>query len=69
MAVHLTKSDCKESSAGDETDDDMLWNDSEEDGEVRSEREEDESTAYEDGDSATDWKRYTESDMLCVLSV
>ena len=69
MAVHLIKSDCKESNVGDGTDDVMLWNDSEEDGQVRSEWEEDEGTYCEDGDSATDWKRYIESDMLCVLSV
>jgi hypothetical protein len=34
---------------------DMLWNDTEEDGNIRSECEEDESTAYEDGASDTDW--------------
>jgi len=39
----------------DETDDDMLWNGSEEDGNVRSECEEDEGTDCEDGDSDTDW--------------
>jgi hypothetical protein len=38
----------------DEIDDDMLWNDSEEDGNVRSEREEEKGTACEDGDSDTD---------------
>ena len=32
-------------------------------------REDDESTNCEDGDSDTDWSRYIESDMLCVLSV
>jgi hypothetical protein len=32
---------------------DMLWNDSEEDGDVRSECEEDEGTDCEDGDSGT----------------
>jgi len=37
MAVHLTKSNCKEPKVGDGTDDHMLWNDSEEDGEVRNE--------------------------------
>jgi hypothetical protein len=37
-------------------DDDMLWNDSEEVGDVSSESEEDEeSTDCEDGDSDTDW--------------
>ena len=45
---------CCISSPTDETDD-MLWNGSEEDGNVRSECEEDEGTACEDGDSDTDW--------------
>jgi len=36
MAVHLTKSDCNEPIVGDGTGD-MLWNDSEEEGEVRNE--------------------------------
>jgi len=35
--------------------DDMLWNDSEEDGDVRSERYKDEGTDCEDGGSDTDW--------------
>ena len=39
----------------DGTDDGMLWNDSEVDGYVRSESEEDEGTDCEDGDSDTDW--------------
>jgi hypothetical protein len=51
----------------DEKDDNMLWNGSEEDGNVRSECEEDEDTNYEDGGSDTDWQRYRESDMFCVL--
>jgi hypothetical protein len=34
---------------------DMLWNDSEEDGDVRGECEQDEDTDCEDGDSNTDW--------------
>ena len=34
---------------------DMFWNDSEEDGNVRSECEEDEDTDCEDGDSDPDW--------------
>jgi len=38
----------------DENDDDTLWNGSEEDGNVRSEYEEDESTACEDGENDTD---------------
>jgi len=39
----------------DGTDDDMLWNGSEEDGVVRSECKEDEGTDCEDGDSDTGW--------------
>ena len=39
--------------AVDGTDDDMLWNGSEEDGDVRSECEEDEGSGCEDGDSDT----------------
>jgi hypothetical protein len=38
----------------DETDDDMLWNGSEEDVNVESECEEDEGTDCEDGESDTD---------------
>jgi len=45
---------CSISSAMDGTDDDVLWNDSE-DGDVRNECEEDEGTDCEDGDSDTDW--------------
>jgi hypothetical protein len=45
---------CCISNAVDGTDDDMLWNDSEEDGNVGSECEEDEGTDCEDGDSDTD---------------
>ena len=45
---------CCISTAVDETDDDMWWNGSEEDGDVRSKCEEDESTDCEDGDSDTD---------------
>jgi hypothetical protein len=61
MAVHLTRSDlegfknCCISNAVDEADDDTLRNGSEEDGDVRSECEEDEVTDCEDGDSDTDW--------------
>ena len=55
--------------ATDETDDGMLWNDSEENGNVRSECEGDEGTDCADGDSYTDWYRQIKSDMLCVLSV
>jgi hypothetical protein len=39
----------------DGTDDDMLWNDSEENGDIRSECEEDGGTDCEDGNSDTDW--------------
>jgi hypothetical protein len=46
---------CCISSAVDGTGDDMLWNGSEEDGNVRNEYEEDEGTYCEDGDSDTDW--------------
>ena len=42
-------------SAVDWTDDDMLWNGSEEDRNVRSECKEDEGTDCADGDSDTDW--------------
>ena len=46
---------CSISNTVDGTDDDMLWNDSEEDGDVRSECEEGEGTDCEDGDIGTDW--------------
>jgi hypothetical protein len=46
---------CCISNAMDGTGDDMLWNDGEEDGNVRSKCEEDEGTDCEDGDSDTDW--------------
>ena len=46
---------CCISSAVDGTDDDMLWNDGEKYGNVRSECEEDEGTECEDGDSGTVW--------------
>ena len=51
------------------TDDDTLWNGSEEDGDVRSECEEDEGTHCEDGDSDNDPLRQTEPDMICALSL
>jgi hypothetical protein len=35
MAAHLTRRDCEGSNVVDGTDDDMLWNDSEEVGDVR----------------------------------
>ena len=44
MAAHLTRSKCEGSNAVDGTDGNTLWNDSEEDGNVRSECEEDEGT-------------------------
>ena len=61
MAAHLTRSDCEgfcTSNGMDETDDEMLWNGSEKDG-----------NDCEDGDSDTDWSRYTESDMPGVLTL
>jgi len=45
---------CCISNATDGTDDYMLWNDSKEDGNVRSECKEDESTDCEHGDNDTD---------------
>ena len=48
---------CCVSTAVDGTDDELLWNDSEEDGNVRSECEGDEGTDCEDGHSDSDWKR------------
>ena len=45
---------CFMSTAVDESDVDMLWNDSEEDGNVTSQCLEDEGTDCEDGDSDTD---------------
>ena len=46
---------CSLSNAPDENDDDMLWNGSEQDGNVRSKCEEPEGTDCEDGDGDTDW--------------
>ena len=46
---------CCTSSAVVETDDDTLWNGSEEDGNIRSECEEDKGNDCENGDSDTDW--------------
>ena len=54
MAAHPTRSDCEGSIAVDGTDD-MLWNESEMVGDVRSECEEDEGTDCADVDSDTDW--------------
>jgi hypothetical protein len=58
---------CCISSTVDRTD--MLWNDSEEDGDVRRRYEEDEGSDCEDEDSDTDWYRLVESDSPWVLSV
>ena len=55
MAVHHTWSDCEGSSALNGIGGEMLWNDSEEDGDVRCECEEDEGTDCEDVDSDTHW--------------
>jgi len=41
----------------DGTDDDMLWNGSEQDGNIRSECVEDEDTDCEGGECDTDWQR------------
>jgi hypothetical protein len=46
---------CCVSTTVDKTGDDMLWNDSQKDGNVGSECEEDEGTDCEDADSDTDW--------------
>ena len=46
---------CCISNAVDGNDDDMLWNGSEEEGNVRSECEDDEGTDCEDGGSDTEW--------------
>ena len=51
----------------DGTDDDMLWNGSEDDGKVMSECEEDEGTDCED--TVTLIGKGIQNDMLCVLSV
>jgi len=58
MAEHLTRSDCARSDVVDEANGNMLWNDSEEAGDARSECEEDDGTDCEDeenGESDTDW--------------
>jgi len=54
MAAHLVRSNCEGSNTMDGIDD-TLWNDSEEDGEVRSECMEGEGTDCEDRDSDTVW--------------
>ena len=48
---------CRISNAVDGTEDDTLWNDSEEDVAVRSECEEDEDTDCKHGDRNTEWER------------
>ena len=48
---------CCVSNTVDGTNDDMFWNGSEEDGNIRSGCKEDEDTDCEDGDSDTDWYR------------
>jgi hypothetical protein len=60
---------CCISIAVDGTDVDMLCNDSEEDGNVRSECEEEEGTDCEDGASDTNWQKQIGSAMLCVFTV
>jgi len=60
---------CCISSAVNGTDDYMLWNGITEVRNVPSVCVEHESTDCEDGDRDTEWYRWTESDMLCVLSV
>jgi len=57
------------SNAVDGTNDNMLWNGSEEDGHARSECEEDEGTECEDGDCDTDRYMWIKSIMLSVLSL
>jgi hypothetical protein len=59
---------CCTSSAVDGTDY-LLWNYSEDNGNVESVGEEDECTDCEDGHTDNDWLRWIESDMLCVFSV
>jgi hypothetical protein len=57
MAAHLSVKWLRRvvTSAVHETDNDILWNGSAEDGNVRSECQEDEGTECDDGDSDTDW--------------
>jgi hypothetical protein len=58
MAAHLTRSDCARSNVVDETNGNILWNDSEEAGDARSECDEDDGTDHEDeknGESDIDW--------------
>ena len=53
----------------DGNDDEMLWNGSEEDGNVSSQCEKREGTDCEDGDNDIDWQKQIESDIFCVLIV
>jgi hypothetical protein len=53
MAAYLTSSDCVGSNVVDGTNDDMLWNDSEEDGDVSGECEEDEESMAVKMETAT----------------
>jgi len=55
MAAHLTRHDFEGSNSVDGTDDNMVWNDSKEVGNVSSECEEDEGTDCADVDSAANW--------------
>ena len=55
LAAYLIRSGCEVSDVVDEIDDDMLWNGSEEDGDVRRECEEGEGTDCEDEDSDSGW--------------
>jgi hypothetical protein len=57
---------CSISNVVDGTNDDLSSYDSEEDGDVRSECEEDQGSDCEDEDSDTDWLRYTEFDIMCM---
>jgi len=54
VTVKGLKNSCISNALGG-TDDDMLWNGSEEDGDMSSECEEDECTDYKDGDSNSGW--------------
>jgi len=71
VAAHLTRvtvngfKQCCMSSVVNGTDGDMLWSGSEEDGDVRTECEEDEGTDCEDGDRDTYKQTYVECD-ICV---
>jgi len=58
ISPEVTVKGCKKcclSNAVDGTNDEILWNDIEEDGNFGSECEEDEATDCKDGDSSSDW--------------